>query len=1392
MSQSSAFARFSRLCGQLLAVALILFALTVSLIRGLLPQLDNVRQDLVQMLEADYGIRVEVGQLEAQWQAFGPALTVRDLVLPVQDKLPLTLDVEQVQVKLDFWESLVTLSPQIEDVLFDGVRVQLDLERLKQLSAAQQGSANLDWLYRLLLEQLQQFSISRLSLELRSPTEDLSPIFLQDLHWLNTNGRHQGQGALYLDKDASDKERLTLMFDLKGDGNRPDSIRGQAYLAAQALDLGEWASRRPNPYDPKASLPLEGVVNLQAWLELGQRRITSGIVAFAPSYLEWQLNQQKQQFSIQGGELSWVPSEQGWQIFSKDLQLETNGQAWPDPQLSLIRQGDALSLHTAPLLAQRLLPLLPLIPGISLDELHQYQQMAPHGEIGPLSLYWPLAQSPRVQLALEQLQWSATESVPGLSGLTATLGWQDGKLYFALPAQPLTVDFNGGFSQPLTFDLQPLKGQFDSASQTLLLPNLVLDNADLHLVANTRLELADQPLLALAADVNIKNAAHADRYYPIDAMGQDLVDYLSEALIKGESKDAKVVWNGELSRFPYDDHSGVFQAGFHLNKAEFEFQPDWPAVTELDLYALFENARMDIWVQNGKLLNVSAKGAHVFIPDMGEHTELGVKADLRTAARHGVAVINASPLKDTVGSTLDVVQLAGDIGVKLDLTIPFYDGASEQILGSVQLKDNPLYVSSPGIALTNVSGEVAFHNDRVTAQGLQAKLYRQPLQLSFTSESRGKDYALDLDLSGYWRLNKLPEELDNPLSDYYHGRADWAGKLTMIFDDGGYRLQARVGSNLTGVTLDLPAPFNKAADTKLPLNIELVGDNRETNLGIRIGKKAEFWGGFNSKSGSGLAHYDLLLGRLFQPGDALSKQQGHIQLALAQADMDEWMPIIEGFLPAADTVINLEGEDIAATPRGDGAAPTQHSADTSSSLFPPLQSIAGDIGELQLLGQTLTHLKLLAAPTDNAWRIQGESPQFAGHVDFYPDWSTQGIKLVASRLYLSSQTGQQQQTDGETLGGTHLPPLAADVDDFRFDDKPLGHLVLQGTPAPEGYEIQTLSLSSPAATLNGKGKWLHGDGRNLTDISLTLKADNFDALTERLGIDPGVKESSLMLTANLNWQGAPYDFTVASLNGDVRFDLGKGHMSQISDKGARIFSLFSMDSLLRKLSLDFSDVFGKGLYFNSFGGTLQIDNGVVKTTDTEMDAVAGNMKVRGYTDLRTESLNYDISFVPQLASSVPTVVLLSTSAWTLGVGAFALTKVLEPVIEVISEIRFRLTGTMSDPKLEELERKSKEIEIPESVLPRRQATEPAGTESSVSPQSSSGQSSTQSITGQPAGTDDVKPVGRRENNGGNAQARVIPIHRGVAAQGVQDAGQFAAVSKQSGRQRQSSAARIAA
>ena len=792
--------------------------------------------------------------------------------------------------------------------------------------------------------------------------------------------------------------------------------------------------------------------------------------------------------------------------------------------------------------------------------------------------------------------------------------------------------------------------------------------------------------MALLAELKINDVANVHRYFPLKGMSDGLVNYLTAALKAGKTDDAVVVWHGAFKDYPYVQSTGIFQAGFTLDKANFEFQKTWPAVSELNLSALFENAAMDLWVNKGQLMDVSAAGAYIGIPSMSHESLLVVKADLATKAAAANAVIQQSPLKSSVGSTLDVVQINGDITGKLDLSIPLYDGADAVIKGTVDFNKTPVFISEPGIALESVTGQVQFINDVVTGSDISALMYGQPLQLSFDTGNVNKNYAVNVDLSGQWQLNDLPESLNNPLSDYYKGNVDWSGGLMLIFDSTGYRIQARVDSDLIGTEFDLPAPFAKPSEQAAAFTAELIGDNKQSSLGIKLNKQLEFWGGFDVESGNGLAHFDLLLGRLFKPGDQLRKKQGHLQIELDKTEFSPWLPIIQSFtakseLPA-DTAV------------------------TSKSFFPPLVSIDANFNELDLMGQALNELHFDAAPTEHSWRFDATSEQFDGRIDFYPDWVKQGLKVVASKLYLSpdAKTDETAHYKSDTVLA-NLPPLAVDVDDFKMFDRPMGHLVLQATPKADTYNIQTLSMTSDEVKLQGNGSWSIVEGESLTSFNLTLDATKFDHLSKQLGFDPGLKDAPTAVTGDISWSGAPYAFSLETLNGQIGFELGKGHLSEVSDKGARIFSLFSLDSLLRKLSLDFSDVFGKGLYFDSFTGTLKLDNGVVKTTDTEMKAVAGNMRVRGYTNLMSESLNYDIRFVPKLASSVPTVVLLSTGGWTLGLGAFALTKVLEPVIEVISEIRFRLTGTMSEPKLEELSRKSKEIEIPESVLPKK-AIEP--------------------------------------------------------------------------------------
>ncbi|NRD72491.1 TIGR02099 family protein [Shewanella sp. VB17] len=1264
-----------------------LFALVISLFRALLPQLDQIRAELINYIEFEYQVQVDVGELTAKWQALGPELTIRRLTIPSQEHLPFTLLIDNVHVKLDFWQSIISVSPQITRVIFDGVQVALDIDKVNNsaLTHSQDMTkqvADTDWIYRLLLEQLTHFSIHDASLQLLSVTHEYRPIYVKDLTWMNSKLRHQGHGKLYLDEAASEVELLSLQLDIVGSGYKPDSLQGQVYLAARSLDLGKWASRQTSPYDSTRKLALEGVINLEAWFDIAQRNMTSAHIEFEPSWLEWQLNEQEQHFEVEGGRMLWVATDKGWRLKSQDLAFQTNQKAWPKLELTAEKNHQVLTTTLNRLDTSTLLPLLPLIPTVDLGGLKKWQLLEPKGYVNEVTFSVD-DNGPQLAFGIEQLSWQHKAQVPGVSPFDMSVAWQKNSVYLSLPKQKYVLDFGSAFKQSLALDGEAFNAQYDLTSQALALPSIELNNPDIAIEASMRLNLLDTAHLALLADVKFHDVSKAVNYFPLNGMSQELVEYLETGLVAGKIQDAKVLYNGALSGYPYQDHSGIFQTEFTLEEAEFEFQPDWPSVTSLNLSAVFENDRMDLLINKGQLLDVVVDGANIVIPQLGERSLLQINADLLTQGEAATQVLNRSPLADQVGSTLNMVQIQGQVSAKLDLDIPLYEGEKERIHGLVNFDKTPVYIAEPGLALEEVTGQVEFLDDVVTGKGIEAILFEQAVSLTFDTKSLGDDYGLDLQLSGAWALENLPDYLDNPLKGFYSGELSWEGDMSMIFEPTGYQIQAKVSSDLLGVNLALPDHFAKKEDLPRQLTAEFTGNNKQSSLGITLGEDIDFLAGFDEASGNKLAYFDLMLGRLFTSDDHINKDKGRLQLSIDNTKFTPWLAIINQFTQSEQPEISEIAQE----------------ENERNHFFPPLISIDGEIAHLDLMGQPLTHLNISAKPIDSVWRFEAESDEFDGRVDFYPDWSTQGLKLVASKLHLSPVIKKPENAVFKSNTVLkNLPPLAIDVDEFSLYGKPLGHLVLQGTPQDDNYHIQTVSLTTPSVTFVGNGTWNNSGNENVTEFNVKLDAAKFDDLSAILGMDPGLKDAPLAINGKVSWQGGPYAFSLGSLNGLIDFKLGKGHLSEVSDKGARLFSLFSLDSLLRKLSLDFSDVFGKGLYFDTFTGTLDIDHGVIKTHNTEMDAVAGNMKVRGYTDLMTESLHYDIRFVPQLASSVPTVVLLTTGGWTFGLGAFALTKVLEPVIEVITELRFRLTGTMSAPKLEELARKSKEIVIPESVL----------------------------------------------------------------------------------------------
>jgi uncharacterized protein YhdP len=186
-----------------------------------------------------------------------------------------------------------------------------------------------------------------------------------------------------------------------------------------------------------------------------------------------------------------------------------------------------------------------------------------------------------------------------------------------------------------------------------------------------------------------------------------------------------------------------------------------------------------------------------------------------------------------------------------------------------------------------------------------------------------------------------------------------------------------------------------------------------------------------------------------------------------------------------------------------------------------------------------------------------------------------------------------------------------------------------------------------------------------------------------------------MQLQQFTWQGAPFQFNRLTLNGALSWQISEGSLTDFSDGGTRVFSLLSLDSLVRKLRLDFSDVFAKGFFFNKMTGSMLISEGISHTNDTFIDGVAGDLELKGTADLVAHQLDYKISFSPKVTSSLPVIL-----AWMVnpvsGVAAYALDEMFQSA-EVISKINFEVTGDFDYPDVVETKRSSKQVPLPEPL-----------------------------------------------------------------------------------------------
>jgi len=272
-----------------------------------------------------------------------------------------------------------------------------------------------------------------------------------------------------------------------------------------------------------------------------------------------------------------------------------------------------------------------------------------------------------------------------------------------------------------------------------------------------------------------------------------------------------------------------------------------------------------------------------------------------------------------------------------------------------------------------------------------------------------------------------------------------------------------------------------------------------------------------------------------------------------------------------------------------------------------------------------------------------------------------------------------------------LPELDVTADDFVLGTSHLGRLELDaqntGSGRNNSWQVKRLLIDDPDGKITASGQWQRepgSQGRRMS-LAVTLEVVNAGNLLARFGTPGAIRNGTGKVTGTLSWLGSPFSIDYPSLSGDLRLNIDKGQFLKAEPGVARLLGVLSLQSLPRRITLDFRDIFSQGFAFDTIRASAQISKGVLTTRDLKMVGVDASVLIEGEVDLQGESQNLHVLVLPEIRADSASVALFIANP-AVGVGTFVAQWLLRHPLSKIFSYEYDLTGSWAEPLVKKHER----------------------------------------------------------------------------------------------------------
>lgn len=1243
-------------------------ALLFTAARMLFPYVEDYRSDVEGEVSRLLEHPVRIATLHARWSGLSPQVVLSDVrLLDPADKQAL-LQIKELQIGLSLWQSL--LQQRIAFGKVTAILDNLSLIRARDGRLLLQGYQSPD--SRINARELADWILHQGHLGIRSQQISLhDEVSGRHHHFVkasidlrNHAGHHLLEGALSL--PAPQGQDLAITANINGNPLDGKNWYGQIELNGKDISPQYWFTA--TGWQPPIELrqgrinfklgslwknavlsELNGDINGQG-LMLGRRGNPSGYAAdriASTFHLQRKANE--------------------WQLALTNLGLERAGHHWPNSQLNLDYLGTDTAgtprinaegnyLHISDI-SEALRTLLPaghkLRP--ALDGLR------PFGELGN----WHVSndkQGYAGQVQFTQAGVDAWQAFPSLKNLSGQLDFSHTGGKLTVSSQRALFEWPRMFRWPI--GLNRLQGTLEMRRQAngwlLSSQQFQLGNEDLQTASNIKLLFPSDPKasphLNISSGFTRGDGRQVSRYLPVGIMTPDLVEWLDTSLQGGTVPQGTLVVQGAASDFPYAEGNGKFEVNFDARQIQLLPNPGWPLIENINGQVRFFGNSMEILAQQGRIFSSTLSNTKVAIADMTlDIPILTINGVLAGPTAEKLRYLNESPLRERYSDIVTSLAPSGDSRLDLALAIGLAEGAEDHIRGKVTLQNNRLRVIPAKLDFTGINGELQLSDQGLQAKDITGYLYRHPLSVDILRHT-GQQATL-LEAHGRADADGLRSYFQHPIFGHFNGTSAWQAKV--MLPDGAAPISLDITSPLIGMSVDLLSPFSKGSKEtrKLAVRSEF-GNNRLTLLNLDYGDLMS--GTFQLLEGGDIERGQILFG---QGTPKLPDLPGlSIAGKFNRLSVSEWEHL-------------LQQTDQATTAKNG-----------NQGMLATLRTVDLNINHFEMFQQPFDNLKITATRMAEQWLMRVESPQMSGKITLQEDLLEAPVQMDLEywRMHPLGQATTPAKTDEQAFDMAKLPSLQINCKAFSYDNMTLGRLELQGQRRNNGYRIERVELTPPQTRISLRGDWSRYSKGEQTRMEATVETRDAGRTMAALGYADTIREGKGQIQMNLKWPGSPLQPEMSRSNGKLTFRIDKGRLLDVDPGAGRILGLLSLQALPRRLTLDFTDMFSKGMAFDYIEGMFDISGGIATTNNMHMESPAAGIDITGKVDLAHQRYDQRVAVTPYATESLPLLGALTAATPQIGAAIFVAQQLFKKTLRKLTRFEYTITGPWDNPKIERL------------------------------------------------------------------------------------------------------------